>query len=111
MRYAEISSLPSTPDEAENSIIDLVTVYRSRDAAKIPMDEILGILHNQGFDANTRWVMDTLKDQDGVTRITPEGVFLQQDTLDSGVASEPQQDQSQDKVSKMAAKAAKKGLK
>jgi len=111
MRYSEISNLPSTPEEAKNSIIDLVTVYRSRDEAKIPMKEILGVLHNQGFDANTRWVMDTLQDQDGVTRITPDGVYLQQETQPTSVASSEEQDKSEEKVSKMAAKAAKKGVK
>ena len=37
MRYKEIASLPSTPEEAQNAILDLVTVYRSKDAASIPM--------------------------------------------------------------------------
>ena len=111
MRYSEISSLPSTPAEAKQAMIDLVTVYRSRDEATIPMDEILGILHNQGFDANRRWVMDALKDQDGIVRITPVSVYLQQDTIDSSVAAGKEQAKSEDKVSKMAAKAAKKGMK
>lgn len=111
MRYAEISSLPSTPDEAKNAIIDLVTVYRSRDESKIPMDEILGILHNQGFDANVRWVMDTLQGTDGVSRITPDAVQLQTDVLDTDVISDKEEAKSAEKVSRMAAKAAKKGMK
>ena len=75
------------------------------------MDEVLGILHNQGFDANVRWVMDTLKNQDGVVRITPEAVYLEQDIPDSGVAADTELAKSEDKVSKMAAKAARKGIK
>lgn len=111
-RYSEIASLPRTPKEAKNSIIDLVIAYRSRNIAKIPMKEILGILHNGGFDANVNWVMDTLKGQDGVNRITPQGVYLQQETPnDIGVTSMDQQAKSEEKVGKMAAKAAKKGIK
>ena len=110
-RHSEISSLPSTPDEAKNAMIDLVSVYRSRNETSIPMKEILGILHNQGFDANVRWVMDTLKDTDGVSRITPESVYLVTDKLDIGVTSGQEQDKSEEKVGKMAAKAAKKGIK
>jgi hypothetical protein len=75
------------------------------------MDEILGILHNQGFDANVRWVMDTLQNQDGVVRITPEAVHLEQDMPDASIASGKEQAKSEDKVSKMAAKAARKGMK
>jgi len=109
MRYSEITSLPSSPEEAENSIMDLVSIYRSKDAANIPMAEILSVLHNQGFDANPRWVMDTLKDKDGIKRIVPDKVILQQDEI-AASASDDEQKKSEDKVEKMAAKAAKKGV-
>ena len=110
MRYSEISSLPSSPEEAQNAMLDLISVYRSKDAASIPMDEILSVLHNQGFDANTRWVMDNLKDKSGVKRITPNEIMLQQDNVPDSEASDDEAEKSQEKVEKMAAKAAKKGV-
>ena len=111
MRYSEISSLPSSPEEAENAMLDLISVYRSKDEASIPMAEILSVLHNQGFDANPRWVMDNLKDKSGVTRITPKEVILQQDNIPDSQASDSEAEKSENKVSKMAAKAARKGVK
>lgn len=110
MRYHEIASLPSTPDEASNSIMDLVTVYRSRDQASIPMSEILGMLHNQGFDADRRWVMDTLKDKRGIVRITKDKVVLKSEEPPEG-ASDDQLEKSEKKVGKMATKAARKSVK
>jgi hypothetical protein len=110
MRYSEISSLPSSPEEAENAMLDLISVYRSKDEASIPMPEILSVLHNQGFDANARWVMDKLQDKSGVKRITPQEIILQQDDLPDSEASDDEAKQSEDKVAQMAAKAAKKGV-
>lgn len=109
MRYKEIASLPSTPDEAKNGIMDLVAVYRSRDQASIPMDEILAMLHNQGFDADRRWVMDTLKDKQGIVRITKDKVILKQEEPAEG-PSDDQQEKSEKKVTKMATKAARKSV-
>jgi len=111
MRYSEISSLSSSPEEAENAMLDLISVYRSKDEASIPMEEILSVLHNQGFDANARWVMDSLQNKSGVRRITPDQVILQQDDIPDSDASDDELNYSQDKVSKMAAKAARKGVK
>jgi hypothetical protein len=111
MRYSEISSLPSSPEEAENAMLDLITVYRSKDEASIPMEEILSVLHNQGFDANIRWVMDNLKDKSGVKRITPNEVILQQDTIPDSEAADDEAKASEDKVAQMASKAAMKGVK
>jgi hypothetical protein len=110
MRYSEISTLPSSPEEAENAMLDLISVYRSKDAASIPMDEVLSVLHNQGFDANIRWVMDMLQDKSGVKRITKDSVELQQDDVPDTTASDAEEKQSEDRVSKMAAKAAKKSM-
>ena len=111
MRYSEISSLPSSPEEAENTMLDLISVYRSKDEASIPMEEILSVLHNQGFDANIRWVMDSLKDKSGVKRITPQEVILQQDNIPDSEASDDEAKASEDKVAQMASKAAMKGVK
>jgi len=109
MRLSQIQQLPSTPDEAKNGIIDLVTVYRSRDKSSIPMQEILSLLHNQGFDADRRWVMDTLKDKPGIVRITKDEVILKDEEPDTG-ASDDQQEKSEKKVSKMASRAARKSV-
>lgn len=91
-------------------MLDLISVYRSKDAASIPMDEVLSVLHNQGFDANVRWVMDMLQDKSGVKRITKDSVELQQDSVPDTTASDAEEKQSEDRVSKMAAKAAKKSM-
>ena len=110
MRYKEIASLPGTPEEAQNAILDLVTVYRSKDAASIPMTEILSVLHNQGFDADRRWVMDTLKDQAGIVRIAKDQVILQQEEPPES-ASDEEAAYSKAKVTQMASSAAKKSVK
>ena len=91
-------------------MLDLISVYRSKDKASIPMPEILSVLHNQGFDANVRWVMDSLQDKTGVKRITQDSVELQTDDISDDVASPDEQQQSENKVAQMAAKAAKKGV-
>ena len=92
-------------------MLDLISVYRSKDEASIPMAEILSVLHNQGFDANSRWVMDSLKNKSGVKRITPSEVMLQQDNIPDSEASDDEAAKSEEKVTKMAAKAARKGVK
>lgn len=111
MRYSEIASLPSTPEEAQNAILDLVAVYRSKDADSIPMTEILSVLHNQGFDADRRWVMDTLKDKAGIVRIAKDQVILQLDEPPETAASGEEVDFSKEKVARMASGAAKKSVK
>jgi hypothetical protein len=55
--------------------------------------------------------MDNLKDKSGVTRITPKEVILQQDNIPDSQASDSEAEKSENKVSKMAAKAARKGVK
>lgn len=110
MRYSEISNLPSTPEEAKNAIMDIVVVYRSKDKDVIPMDEILGSLHSRGFDADSRWVMDALKDQDGIKRIEKDKVLLQTDEPDAETGAD-QVDFDKEKVKNMAAKSAKKSIK
>lgn len=110
MRYKELVSLPSTPEEAKNAILDLVTVYKSKKASSIPMDEILSVLHNQGFDADKRWVMDTLKDKAGIQRIAKDEVILQPEEPPE-TASDEEAVFSQDKVAQMATSAAKKSIK
>ncbi len=110
MRYKEIVSLPSTPEEAQNAILDLVTVYKGKKASSIPMDEILGVLHNQGYDADKRWVMDTLRDKAGIQRIAKDEVILQPEEPPE-TASDEEAVFSQDKVAQMATSAAKKSIK
>jgi hypothetical protein len=109
MRYSEIANLPSTPEEAKNAIMDIVVVYRGKDEKVIPMDEILSVLHNQGFDADTRWVMNTLKDQPGIERIEKDKVLLQTDEPTDEIGAD-QVDMSKEKVKSMAAKSAKKSI-
>jgi hypothetical protein len=108
MRYKEISQLPGTPEEAENAVLDLVAVYQSHDVTEIPMNEILGVLHDQGFDADRRWVMDALQDKPGISRIEKDKVVLHTDEpTGTGVDDK---DFNRERVKGMAAKSARKSI-
>ena len=110
MRYSEITSLPSSPEEAKNAVLDLISVYSGKDKPSVPMKEILSLLHDKGYDATASWVMDILQNKGGVKRVTPQEVILKTEDLTDTVSDDEQQ-KSQDKVQKMASKAARKGMK
>lgn len=109
MRYADIRALPSTPDEAKASILDLVTVAIGNNKKEIPMDDVLSVMHQQGWDLTRRMVMDILQDNDMVKQTTKDSIILQNDNyVDDGDHSDKVVQKSKDHVDKLAKKATKK---
>ena len=110
MRYAELITIPGTSEEAKNSIKDLVTVYLGKGANDIPMDEVLSVLHNQGWDLTRRMIMDVLKDHKGIKQITKDTINLKGGNEeaadeDTGEIPDPEKEKSQKHVKKLAKKA------
>lgn len=108
MRYAELTSLPGTPDEAKNSILDLVTVYVGKNKSKIPMEEVIDMLRNIGYDITPGMVMDVLQGNDMVKKSTKEFVYLKGGDDDMGMIPDKEKEKTKKHVEKMAKKAIKK---
>lgn len=108
MRYAELTSLPGTPEEAKNSVIDLVTVYSGKNKSSIPMDEVVSMLHGQGYDITPRMIMDILQDNDMIKRITKDKIELKGGDEDMGMIPDPEKEKTKKHVEKMAKKTIKK---
>jgi hypothetical protein len=111
MRYAEISALPGTPEEAKNSIINIVTMYSSKGKSEVPMQEILATLRNEGYDLTPRMVMDALQDNELVRKSTKDTVQLAGDEADMGMVAKGEKENSKKHVDKMARQAMKKSRK
>jgi len=103
-------ALPGTPSEAKNSILDLMAVYQGKNFDEIPLDVILKTLHKQKYDVDRRLVIDLIKDEPNVKRISGNIVYLKtsdEDELD--VVGKDEEEKSKEKVKSMAKKALKKG--
>jgi hypothetical protein len=108
MRYADLKVLSSTPDEAKTSIIDLVSVASGNNRTDIPMDEILSVMHQQGWDLTRRMIMDLLKDNEMVERITKDSIILKnEDNVSPADVIDKEAERSKDHVDKLAKKAMK----
>lgn len=79
MRYADLQVLSSTPEEAETSVVDLVSVASGNNRPEISMDEILSVMHQQGWEMTRGMIMDILKDNEMVERITKDKIILKND--------------------------------
>lgn len=108
MRYADITALPAAPEEADNSIINLVTMASSKNKAELPMEEVLDMLHNEGFDLTPRMVMDVLKGNKMVTKVTKNTIHLATDDADLGMIPDHEEEKSKEHVEKMAKQTIKK---
>lgn len=108
MRYAELASIPGTPEEARNNIIDIITVYLSDNKTEIPMARVLKMMHNQGYDLTGRMVMDVLKDNDSVKRITKDTIYLKGGDEDFGEIPDAEEEKAEKHIASMAKKAIKR---
>ena len=110
MRYADLVTLPTTSDEAKDSILDLITVAIGNNRADIPMDEVLSVLHQQGWDLTPRMIMDLLQDNDMIRQITKDKIILNNENADvaDSWSDDKKVKKDKDHVSKMAKKGAKK---
>ena len=105
MRYSEISSLPGTPDEAKNTIMDIMVVFKGKNKDEIPVNVILKTLHKQNFDLDRRMLIDLIKDDPMVKRISGDTIYLDNPTDDTDIVSKDEGEKSKEKVEKMAKKA------
>ena len=111
MRYSEIATLPGTPSEAKNVVLDLIAVYQGKNQTEIPLGVVLKTLHRQNFDIDRRLLIDLIKDEPSVERISSNSILLKSDedeTLD--VVGKDEQEKSKQKVKQMAKKALKKEI-
>lgn len=110
MRYSEIATLPGTPSEAKNVVLDLVTVYQGKNQKEIPLGVVLKTLHRQGFDIDRRLLIDLIKNEPSIERISSTTIQLksEEDTLD--VVGQDEAEKSKEKVKQMAKKALKKEI-
>lgn len=109
MRYSEIASLPGTPSEAKSTILDIITVYQGKNLSEIPLNVILKVLHKQNFDLDKRLLIDLIKDEPAVNRISSDKIYLKTEEPED-IISPDQQDQSQLAVKQMAKKKLKKEI-
>lgn len=112
MRYAEITALPAPPEEADNSIINMVTMASSKNKGQIPMEEILAMLRIEGYDLTPRMVMDVLKKTKLVRKATKDMVHLVNDDADAeadiGMIPDREKDKAKKHIEKMAKQTIKK---
>lgn len=110
MRYAEITALPAPPAEADNTIVNMVTMASSNDESEIPMENILATLRKEGYDLTPKMVMDMLKGNSLVRQVTNDMVHLASAKADAsmGMIPDDRKDVSKKHVEKMAKKAIKK---
>jgi len=102
MRYSEFSVVPTSSMEAYNSIIDIITVYMSKNRKYIPMDIIMSILHNQGYDITPRMVMDYLETNDNVENVTSTKIYLKNDDADMGMIPKNKKEDAGNHIKDMA---------
>ncbi len=105
MRYREIATLPGTPEEAKNLIMDMIAVYQGNDKHEIPITVMMKTLYKQGFDLDRRLLIDLIKDNELINRISNETVYLNTGEDDLELVSQDEGDFSKEKVKQMAKKA------
>ena len=110
MRYSEISTIPGSPDEAKNAILDIVTVYSGTGKTEIPLRVILKTMHRQNFDVDERLVIDILKNEPSVKRISDGIVHLSTEDYDTEPVSKDEEEKSGETVKQMAKKSLKKKI-
>lgn len=109
MRYSEISALPGTPSEAKNTVLDIIAVYQGNNLNEIPLSVILKTLHRQNFDFDRRLIIDLIKNEPVIERITGDVIHLKSEEPED-VLNPEEADKSKEAVKKMAKKALKKEI-
>lgn len=109
MRYSEIAALPGTPSEAKNTILDIIAVYQGNNLSEIPMSVVLKTLHRQNFDFDRRLVIDLIKNEPAIERVTGDIIHLKSEEPEDVISPE-EEDKSKEAVKKMAKKALKKEI-
>jgi hypothetical protein len=110
MRYAEIAALPAPPEEAENSIVNMVTMASKKKMSELPMEDILAMLRREGYDLTPKMVMDMLRKSKLVKDATGDIVYLinPDADADTGMIPDERKADSKKHVEKMAKKTIKK---
>jgi hypothetical protein len=105
MRYSEIATLPGTPDEAKHSVMDIVAVYQGNGKTEIPVNVVMKTLHKQGFDLDRRLLIDLIKDNESIKRISGDIIYLDTGKEDTAFVSKDEGEKSKEKVEKLAKRA------
>lgn len=103
MRYSEIASLPGTPEEAKNTVMDMLAVYQSNGKDQLPLEVVLKTLHKQDFDVDRRMLIDLIKELPSIKRISGNTIFIDTgEEEDTDIVSPDEAETSQNRVEKMA---------
>jgi hypothetical protein len=105
MRYSEIATLPGTPEEAKHAVLDIIAVYQGNNKAEIPINVVMKTLHKQGFDLDRRLLIDLIKGEGSINRITGDTIHLDTGEEDTEFVSKDEGEKSKEKVEKLAKRA------
>lgn len=108
MRYSEIATLPGTPEEAKNTVMDIVALYQSLNKDEVPLKVIMKALHRQKFDIDRRLLIDFIKNESPIESISDGIIHLKKhasEEEDSDTVAVDNKEKNKKKVEKMAKKA------
>jgi hypothetical protein len=118
MRICEILNEDSTADEIKNDLMDVLMAYKQKGINKIPMKKteteegVLTFLRKIGYDITSHNVSEILSKppfDSIVKRSGVDDIELKTDQPDS-TPSKSQQEKSEEKIDRIAKKAAKKAV-
>ena len=119
MRLRDLLFEDDTADEINNDLMDIIMTYKQKNKSKIPMHDtdkeegLLNILKKAGFDLSSEEAMNVLtKDRFNniVKRAGQDEIEIKTSIPDSK-PTKSQLDKSEEKIDKIAKKAAKKAVK
>lgn len=116
MLIREILFEDETVDEIKNDLMDIIITFKQKGEKKIPMtgkDGLVELLRNVGFDVTPQNIMQVLTQpafSSIVKRSSVSDVELKLDVPDT-LTSKKEQEKSEEKVAKTAAKASVKAVK
>lgn len=103
MRYSEIAALPPSPQEAQNAVMDMLTVFLARGWDKVPVNSVLRSLHRQDYDLDRQLLVDLITDlanQEGgvVKRVSGDMIELNTGEPEAEMVSPDEGQRSRSKV-------------
>ena len=119
MRICDLLNEDITVDEIKNDLMDILMTYKQKGKNKIPMKKtaseegVLTFLKNVGYDVHSHNVSEILSKPPFdkiVKRSGVDEIELKTDQSDS-MPSKSQQEKSEEKIDRIAKKAAKKAVK
>lgn len=105
MRYSEIATLPGTPEEAKQTILDMIAVYQAKGHKEIPINVVLKTLHKQNFDIDRRLLVDLIQGEPSIERVSGDTIVIDTGEEEPELLSPDEAEMSKEKVKQMSKKA------